>query len=132
MEPTRRTGCAIMALRRADARRELTFKEGDAIVPYDGSDRPPYLAESERRISKLPGVQGVRTSIICCDNERNIIVFLGIEETRVGAGPFRPSPTGAVRLSPGLEALADHSANAARIEFLAISLVRIREPVQPG
>jgi hypothetical protein len=82
-----------------DVRRELTFKEGDAIVLQNDADLPAYLEESERRIAMLPGVRRVRTNIVCCDDNQNIVVFVGVEETGLSVAPYRAAPTGAVRMA---------------------------------
>jgi hypothetical protein len=80
----------------SDIQRVLTFKAGDPIVLTGG--RPAYLTESERKISVLPGVKDVRTTVVCCDAGNNIVIFIGIEETEQTRGSFRASPNGAVRL----------------------------------
>src|SRR2546421_5228447 len=48
-----------------EARRALTFKEGD-IISLAGDDRPAVLAESERRLSRLSGVTHAQTNLVCC------------------------------------------------------------------
>jgi hypothetical protein len=78
-------------------RRALTFKQGDAISLKNGSNRPAFLAESERNISAIPGVAHARMSVICCDSG-NIIIYVGIEETGRSSTSFRSSPSGPARL----------------------------------
>jgi hypothetical protein len=53
-------------LSQADVRQALTFKEGDSISLGDGA-RPLFFAESESRLSRLPGVSQPRTNVVCCD-----------------------------------------------------------------
>jgi hypothetical protein len=60
----------------SQAQQALTFKEGD-IISLEGNGRPAFLAESERRLSNLPGIAHARTNIVCCDAGR-AIVFVGI------------------------------------------------------
>ena len=59
-------------------RQALTFKEGDTISLADG-EHPAFLAESENRLSMLPGVIRARMNITCCDQGR-VLVYVGIEE----------------------------------------------------
>jgi hypothetical protein len=81
------------------ARSALAIKEGDAVVMGDA--RPAVLAESERRLSLLPGVGSARLNLVCCDGG-DVIVYVGIEEKDASLLRFREAPRGAVRLSPAV------------------------------
>ena len=80
-----------------EARQALTFKEGDTLS-MGGDDRPAALAKSERRVSKLPGVTGAHTNVVCCDAGR-LIVYVGIEQKARATMHFRAAPRGNVRLA---------------------------------
>ncbi len=79
----------------SDARRALTFTEGDSISL--GDEPPAFLADSERRLAALPGVERARTNIVCCDQGR-IIIYVGVEEKGAPTLHVRNAPTGTVRL----------------------------------
>jgi hypothetical protein len=80
----------------AEARRALTFAEGDSIS-FASDERPAFLAESERRLAELPGVERALTNIVCCDGGR-LIIYVGIEEKGSATPHFRAAPVGTVRL----------------------------------
>ena len=86
----------------AQAREALTFKEGDSIS-VSGRRAPPTVAESEIRLSKLPGVVRARTNLVCCDNGR-VIVYVGIEERGAPTMRLRAEPAGKARLAADLVA----------------------------
>jgi hypothetical protein len=79
------------------ARAALTFKEGEAIS-LEGDGPQAFLAESERRLSRLPGVTRAQTELVCCEAGRGI-VYVGLEEQGRPALRFRPVPRGTERLS---------------------------------
>src|SRR5207342_3275724 len=80
----------------SDARRALTFTEGDTISL--ASDEPPeFLVDSEHRLASLPGVVCARTNVVCC-NQGRIIIYVGIEEEGQDVMRFRTTPGGAARL----------------------------------
>jgi len=90
------------------ARGALTFKEGDSIS-YPGVELPPTVAESEIRLSKLPGVVRAHAYTVCCDNGR-FIVYVGIEERDAPTLRLRAEPAGKARLAADLiEAGAEFS-----------------------
>jgi hypothetical protein len=70
----------------SEAHEALTFKEGDTVAPDD-----ERLAESERRLSALPGVQRARARLVCCAADRAII-FVGVEDKGQGTMRFRAAP----------------------------------------
>jgi hypothetical protein len=78
-------------------RHALTFKEGDAIS-LSADERPAFLAESERRLSMVPGVARALTDVVCCDEGR-AIVYVGIQEDGAAVMSFRPTPVGTARLA---------------------------------
>jgi len=80
----------------SDARRALTFTEGDT-VSLAGDEPPAFLPESERRLASLPGVERARTNLVCCDQGR-LIIYVGVEETGAATLHFRAAPTGTIRL----------------------------------
>jgi hypothetical protein len=79
------------------ARAALTVKEGDTVSQV-GDDPPTFMAESERRLSALPGVARAHVGFVCCDAGR-WIVYVGLEERGSVAPQFRVAPTGNVRLA---------------------------------
>lgn len=81
----------------SEARQALTFKEGDGIS-FE-ADRPPAFAESERRLSTLPGVLRAHLNVVCCDADR-VIVYVGIEEKGQATLHFHATPRGEIRLAP--------------------------------
>ena len=76
-----------------EARQALTFKEGDTVDPDD-----ERLAESERRLSALPGVVRAHAGLVCC-NAGRAIIFVGVEEKGQAIMHFRAAPRGTARLS---------------------------------
>jgi hypothetical protein len=79
-----------------EARQALAFKVGDTISL--SGDKPPAIqAESERRLSTLPGVARGHPNIVCCDAGR-VIVYVGVEGREQRATRFRPPPRGNARL----------------------------------
>lgn len=93
-----------------DARRVLTFVEGDTLS-LASDDQPIPLLESERRLAALAGVTRAHTNIVCCDEGR-LIIYVGIEENGEAAMQFRASPTGTIRL-PSDVAQAGHDFDVA-------------------
>jgi len=94
----------------ADARRALTFTEGDTISL--ASDEPPaFLAESEHRLATLPGVVRARTNIVCCDQGR-LIIYVGVEEKGGPTTHFRNPPEGNVRLPADIVQAGDDFSEA--------------------
>jgi len=81
----------------SEARQALTFKEGDTISVVGDGPRA-FLADSERRLSTLPGVVRAHTNLACCDAGRGII-YVGIEEKGRPAPHSRLAPRGNVRLA---------------------------------
>jgi hypothetical protein len=79
----------------AEARAALTFKEGDAVV---FGEPLAAVAESERRLSALPGVARAQANMVCCDAGR-VIVYLGVEEEGARVPRFRKVPGGPARLA---------------------------------
>ena len=92
----------------AEVRQNLTFKEGDTI---SFGERPAFLAESERRLSALKGVVGVRTRIVCCDKDQ-VTVYVGIEEEGRAVLHFREAPQGDVLLPGDIVQAADDLSSA--------------------
>ncbi len=84
----------------AQVRQVLSFKEGDTVSLGEGR-RPPFLAESEERLSRQPGVRRAHVEIVCCDEGR-ALVFVGIEEDGAPVLRFRRAPRGTVRLGADL------------------------------
>jgi hypothetical protein len=83
-----------------DVRQALTVKEGDT-VSVDSDQRPPFLADSERRLSTVAGVVRARLNLVCCE-AGSAIVYVGIEEEGRATTTFRPPPAGTVRLAADL------------------------------
>jgi hypothetical protein len=81
----------------SEARRALTVKEGDTVSLL-GDEPPAFMAESERRLSALPGVGRAHVEFVCCDAGR-WIVYVGLEGSGDGTTHFRPAPRGTVRLA---------------------------------
>jgi hypothetical protein len=79
-----------------DARRALAFRVGDTIT-LSGDKSRAVLAESERRLSTLPGVTRGHANVVCCDAGR-VIVYVGVEGREQRATRFRPPPRGNARL----------------------------------
>jgi len=79
------------------ARQALTFKEGDSIS-FETDGPPAFIAESERRLSILPGVLRAHVNPVCCDAGR-VIVYVGIEEKGQATLHFHAAPRGKIRLS---------------------------------
>ena len=73
----------------------LTFNEGDTIAL---GHPPPFLVESEKRLTALPGVAHAHTTIVCCERG-NLIVYVGIEEEGAPVLRFHAAPQGSVRLA---------------------------------
>ena len=73
-----------------DARQALAFKFGDTIT-LSGDKPPAVLAQSEHRLSTLPGVTRARANVVCCDGGR-VIVYVGVEGRERRATIFRPPP----------------------------------------
>ena len=94
----------------AQVREALTFKEGDTLS-LTGGDRPAFLAESEDRLSKLPGVVRAQTNIVCCDQGR-VIVFVGIQEDGAAVMRFRAEPRDTARLAADIVQAGDEFSNA--------------------
>jgi hypothetical protein len=84
----------------ARVRDTLTFKEGDTLSVGD-EERPAVLKASEENLAKVPGVEGVKTSIVCCDQGR-AIVYVGIQERGTKTMHFRAAPRGTERLPPDI------------------------------
>jgi hypothetical protein len=80
-----------------EARQALTVKEGDT-VSLAGDDGPPFMAESKRRLSALPGVARAHVDLVCCEAGRGI-VYVGLEARGSLAPRLRLAPTGNVRLA---------------------------------
>ena len=80
----------------SDVRKALTFKEGDSIS-FASDERPPFLAESERRLAALPDVTRASANAVCCDGGR-VIVYVGLELQGQPVTQFRANPTGTFRL----------------------------------
>jgi hypothetical protein len=76
-----------------EARQALALKEGDT-VGFDDE----RLAESERRLSALPGVVRAHAGLVCC-NAGRAIIFVGVEEKGQAIMHFRAAPRGTARLS---------------------------------
>jgi hypothetical protein len=81
------------------ARKALTFREGDTVSPEAGE--PPFLKETESRLAKVPGVVRARANFVCCDHGR-AIVYVGIEEEGAPARNTRAAPSGTMRLPPDI------------------------------
>jgi hypothetical protein len=78
-----------------EARRALSFKEGDAITMTD--EMPAAFRSSQQRLAQLPGVVGTRIERVCCDAGA-VIIFVGIQEQDAPALKFRTAPVGPERL----------------------------------
>ena len=83
-----------------DARKALTFKEGETIDLGD-SGRPAMLQSSEERLAKLPGVVSARINITCCDSG-GAIAYVGIQEQGAPTLRLRRAPEGDLRLPPDI------------------------------
>jgi hypothetical protein len=94
----------------ADARRVLTFKEGDTLS-LSGDEHPPALHASERQLARLPGVAGAHLDIVCCDAGA-VIVYVGIHERGQSTPRFRPAPRGNVRLAADIVRAGEEFSNA--------------------
>ena len=74
-----------------EVRSALGFKEGDYSLPQLDMALGPQLAREM-------GVARVQLDGTCCDENGNVLVFVGIDETGTANLTFRPTPTGDVRL----------------------------------
>jgi hypothetical protein len=70
----------------------LGAKEGDPL---------PSREDAEDRIDKISGVIASRVEAACCD-QRNMILYVGVEERDEPHFAFRPAPKGDVTLPPEL------------------------------
>lgn len=93
-----------------EARRALTFKEGDTIDLGDGK-YPAVFKSSEERLAKLPGVVGARIEPVCCDADR-VIVYVGIQERGASTLLLRPAPGGTARLPAEIATAGDEFSRA--------------------
>lgn len=93
-----------------EARAALAFAEGDTLS-LAGGGPPTFLAESERRLEKLPGVVRARTNVVCC-NAGRLIIYVGVEEEGAPTMRTRPAPRSTVRLSPDVIQAGDEFAAA--------------------
>jgi hypothetical protein len=91
---------ALGRLSEGGVRQALRFKEGDTIS-FAGDQRPAFLAESERRLEKLPGVKRASVNPVCCDADR-VIVYVGLEQNGQQHLHVRPAPKGHAELAADL------------------------------
>jgi hypothetical protein len=78
-------------LTEAEVRAKLGFSEGDHELPQLDYTRPGILA-------RALGVEAVTLDGTCCDEDGNVVVFVGIDETGNGTLTFNPAPSGDVTL----------------------------------
>lgn len=83
-------------LTEADVREKLGFGEGDHELPQLDYMRPGLLA-------RTLGVDAVTLDGTCCDEDGNVVVFVGIDETGDGTLTFNPAPDGSVTLPQSIE-----------------------------
>ena len=81
-------------LSETEVRDALGFSEGDYSLPQLDMTMGPQLA------SKM-GVARVQLDGTCCDDEGNVLVYVGIDETGDSTLTFRPAPADDVQL-PGI------------------------------
>lgn len=74
-----------------EVRDALGFREGDYSLPQLDMTLAPQLAEKM-------GVARVQLDGTCCDDEGNVLVFVGIDETGDSTITFRPAPADDVQL----------------------------------
>jgi hypothetical protein len=74
-----------------EVRDALGFKEGDYSLPQLDRALGPQLAREM-------GVARVQLDGTCCDENGNVLVFVGIDENGTANLRFRPEPSGDVRL----------------------------------
>ena len=77
----------------ADVRAALAVKEGDTML-----EALKAQEETEKRLSRLPGVVGAHLAVVCCDAGR-AIAYVGIQERGAPVIRFRDAPRGAERLA---------------------------------
>lgn len=78
-------------LSETEVREALGFSEGDDELPQLDMTLGPQLA-------RKMGVARVQLDGTCCDEDGNVLVFVGIDETGDANLTFRPAPRGDVRL----------------------------------
>lgn len=83
-------------LTEAEVRENLGFAEGDYELPQLDYTRPGILA-------RALGVEFVTLDGTCCDEDGNVVVFVGIDETGDGTMTFNPAPAGNVSLPQVIE-----------------------------
>ena len=64
-------------------------------------DPMPSRESAEERIGKVPGVLAARVEAACCE-QRQMILYVGVEEKDAPHFDFHLAPTGDVTLAPGL------------------------------
>lgn len=84
---------------RAQLMTALALKPGDAV--------PAEPAAAEARLRTLPGVRQAVLERVCCDDQGNSMIFGGLVRTGSPVVTFFPRPTGSVRVSDSLRAIAD-------------------------
>lgn len=75
-------------------REKLQIKEGDQAPKSVGE-----MAEVKKRLQTLPYVEESRLNTVCCDNDGQTILYVGIREKGSPQTEYRPAPSGAVRLA---------------------------------
>lgn len=70
----------------------LGVVEGDSL---------PSRESVEDRLDKIPGVVAARVEAECCE-QRNMILYVGVEEKDAPHFDFHPAPTGDITLAPGV------------------------------
>ena len=95
----------------AEARiaRTLALKPGDPM--------PPSKGDMEDRLEKIPGVVEARLEAVCCQEDGQVTLFVGIEEKGAPHFAFRSEPTGTAALPEEIVAL--HQKLVAAIEATA-------------
>ena len=73
---------------------------------------PNWSAEGVRAAFAATGVQTTNVAIVCCDDDRRKVLFVGIAGTSYRPFPYNPAPTGPLRLSRDAHRLADAADHA--------------------
>lgn len=68
---------------------------------------PNWSPESVRTALAAVGVQTTNVAIVCCDEDRRNVLFVGIDGTSYRPFPYNPDPTGPLRLGREARRLAD-------------------------
>lgn len=81
--------------------RKVPVKKIEAAIGANPGDPLPSRADAEERIDKISGVLSSHVEAACCD-QRNMVLYVGIQEKDEPHVDFHPAPGGDITLSPDL------------------------------